>query len=166
MNKFSFRSLCSLVGLHVSDPKLKAFGTQDMRRTEYLGFLEYCEQGVSLVFTEGGMLGVKDSSFAKDLFLTGVHFYSAGRDGYNQYEGELPNGIAFGQTRDEVLKKLGPPAESGGGGTSKVLNRSIPHWVKYTQDNNIILHAEFGANEGLELITLYMADPKGRIQLI
>ena len=71
MNRFSLQKLSRLLELQLSDPRLEAFGTPNIKRSEYLGFLEYPEQGVSLAFTEGEMCGVKDRSLAKELFLTG-----------------------------------------------------------------------------------------------
>jgi len=54
-------------------------------------------------------------SFRNDLrddrayVLDGVFSYSEGKDGYTEYRGALPSGISFSNSRDDILRLMGPP---------------------------------------------------------
>lgn len=41
--------------------------------------------------------------------VEGCFFYAGGTEGYERFPGELPHGIAFGDGRDALVEKLGPP---------------------------------------------------------
>jgi hypothetical protein len=60
-------------------------------------------------------LGLSVSLDARGTTLNAILLYAQGVDGYGQYRGELPSGLAFGQRRKDVEKNLGSPVRSAGG---------------------------------------------------
>jgi hypothetical protein len=81
---------------------------------------------------------------------TCVQFFGAGKDpAYHPYAGELPCGVRFGNSRDNVRTTMGPPVRSSDGGATV---SGIEHrpWdlfardglrvhLEYTEDCNCIL---------------------------
>jgi hypothetical protein len=56
--------------------------------------------GLSFVFDDGGRVDT-------------VHLHAEGHDGYAAYHGEMPLGVRFGASRDDVHAARGAPATSG-----------------------------------------------------
>jgi hypothetical protein len=73
-------------------------------------FYNWKSKGLSLSFVRGK--------------LVYIVLYAKGADGFKQYAGELPLGLAFSDTREMVEANLGPPRTSGGGGV-------IEFWAEY-----------------------------------
>jgi hypothetical protein len=71
----------------------------------------YEDKGISLRFDDMGN-------------LSAIFLYSEGADGYRQYQGKLPKGLAFQDIRKDIEEKLGSPEKSGGGGV-------IRFWSQY-----------------------------------
>jgi hypothetical protein len=107
------------VGKTLGDPAVKALlDDQQIRERPALPeddnstYVERRERGYSLIWVE--QPHVKNPAYRRPgrdvLVLVGCHFYDEGYQGYNQYGGELPNGLAFGDAREAALRKLGGSA--------------------------------------------------------
>jgi hypothetical protein len=88
----------------------------------------------------------------KELYVAAFHLHRSGHEGYTGYSGQLPNGLALGDPEGEVLRKMGRPLETGGGGVSKLLGGPVPHWFRYPLGDNI-LHVQLDAAGRVELVT-------------
>ncbi len=106
----SLLSLGSLLSLRAGDPALK-------------------KAGVEFRFEKESWVSRDEGPLRGPWVLTEVGVYAAGHEGYKQYAGELPRGITFESTREEVRKALGEPVESGGGNRFGAL--VFPEWDRY-----------------------------------
>lgn len=116
--------LLSYLGLPGSNQKLIEYmGTLGvdlqnemfLERDEYGSFdgfdayIERPNEGYCLVFTdEAEFLGKGDQPAGiGELYFSTVFFYSEGKDNYSEYKEELPFGLTFRDTREDVIDKLG-----------------------------------------------------------
>lgn len=78
----------------------------------YRAYLEKQNDGISFVFTdEAQYLNKENQAIGKGpLYFTGVFLYAEGKDGYSQFNGVIPKGIVFSDTREKLVEKLGPPS--------------------------------------------------------
>ena len=85
--------------------------------------------------------------------LVSVFLYSKQKEqGYSQYTLPLPLGISFGQSKPDLLRRIGNPSASGGG--KKGVFGYIPEWIKY-EKGRYSLHIEFANETGLiQMVTL------------
>lgn len=114
-------------------------GGRVIARNAHLGFLEFVEAGVSMVFAEAPW--VVPSSEIDDpriLRVSAFHFHREGHEGYCGYPGNLPGGVLLGEPEAELVRKLGPPTAVGGGGIGSVLKRPIPRWTRYASAASIL----------------------------
>jgi len=76
---------------------------------QYRAYIERPKDGYCLIFTdEAYFLGKPNHQIgAGELFYAGIFFHSEGKDGYSQYQGSLPFGLLFSDTRADVINKLG-----------------------------------------------------------
>ena len=155
--KFSFERMRGLLGRDaedsavvdiIEDPKL-------IERSEYLGYVELKNDGISVMFKGAALADDQDREILR---VSALHLHRKGHEGYSQYPGELPNGISFNDREDEVLRKLGRPIEAGGGGRV-VLNRTVPRWLRYSAGDSVI-HLQMDSKGRLEMVTLYPLDTK------
>jgi hypothetical protein len=126
-----------------------------IRRSAYYGFLALESDGVDVVFNEAPwVISEAEIVDPKRLYLCAFHLHRAGHSGYSQYVGKLPRGIAFGDSKTDLLKKMGDPFATGGGGMSSVPPKLlIPRWLKY-EFGEAILHLQLDGDERIEMITL------------
>jgi hypothetical protein len=155
--KFAFETLQDLLGKPADDPaviELIGFVTGQIERIEHLGYREFMEHGVSVVFKEAPwMMPPPRVSNSKMLYLDAFHFHQAGHEGHYQYAGQFPGGIVFGDTEEEAVRKLGQSTIHGGGGFSQLLKMQIPRWLKYPLRSGT-LHLQLGADGNVEMVTL------------
>lgn len=87
---------------------------------------------------------------------TAVHFYAAGREeGYQQYDGALPEGLSFASARADVRAALGEPvAHRDAGGFFPPLRHYPWDWFAY---DGIKLHFEY--DDSLSRVQLVTAMP-------
>jgi hypothetical protein len=99
-----------LLGTGISDqPTIEVFSEHGMDVSlEIVPF-----SGTFRAYIERKTAGVA-FSFRNDLredktyILDGVFSYAEGKDGYAEYRGALPSGISFRNSRDEILRLMGP----------------------------------------------------------
>jgi hypothetical protein len=70
------------------------------------------------------------------------------------YADELPDGLSFSMSRQEVRTALGAPTKSGGGTTSAVFNRVTPRWDRFDRRDSS-LHVQYNADaNAIAMVTL------------
>lgn len=154
-SKFEFNKLVGLLGRSENDPEVRSFFGKQMsniERDEFYGTLEFKPEGVDVVFQEAPWVVPSEKiTDQKELFLAAFHLHGEGHEGYQSYSGQLPNGLAIGNSEAEVLRKMGQPLKVGGGGISRLLSGVVPRWFWYPL-GDAILHVQF--------------DPKGRVEMV
>lgn len=77
---------------------------------DFDAYVEKQEFGFCLLFTdEAKFLGFSNQPIGQgELYFSTVFFYSENKDNYSEYKSDLPFGLSFNDTRQDVLKKLGP----------------------------------------------------------
>jgi hypothetical protein len=160
---FDFVQLVKLLRRSSNDLQVRNFFGQaisNIERDEYYGSLEFKTEGVEVVFREAPwVLPPAEITDPRELYLSGFHFHREGHDGYAGYSGQLPNGVAWDDVEAEIVRKMGPPSASSGGGMRPVLKRPMPRWLRYSLgDAN--LQFRFDAEDRLEMLTLFAPDPQ------
>jgi hypothetical protein len=141
-SRFEFAAIVKLLRRSENDPDVRNFFGQAMsriERDEYSGYLEFKPEGVDVIFEEAPWV-VPTEAIAdpKQLYVAAFHLHRSGHEGYTGYSGQLPNGLALGDSEGEVLRKMGRPLETGGGGVSKLLGRgrspvvSLSSWRQHS----------------------------------
>jgi hypothetical protein len=101
----------SYLGKRDDDPSVKQLLAQlgvnkppKLKRDEVDVDIELRRQGLILVFESS------EDEKSSRLYLNDVQFYSgAAGQGMDAYTGQLPKGLTFDDSRDQVLARLGPP---------------------------------------------------------
>jgi hypothetical protein len=154
--------LASLLRQPLNDDRVVAFLEAlvfKIRRSAYYGFVALEDDGVDVVFNEAPwVIPEAEITDPKRLYLSAFHLHREGHEGYAQYRGKLPNGVAFGDPKADLLNKLGEPYATGGGGMSSVPPRlPIPHWLKYKL-GEAILRFQLDDADRIEMVTLMTPD--------
>jgi hypothetical protein len=161
IDKFDLQKMQSLLRLRADDPAVIELIGHDLaviQRDAYLGWVEFKDEGISLMFAEAPwVLPAHEIRDAKALHVSAFHLHRAGHEGYSQYCRQLPNGVALDDSEGELLRKLGQPMATGGGGMSRLLKKPIPRWLKYSL-GDAILHFQLDPNNHVEMITLSTPD--------
>lgn len=162
-SKFEFNKLVALLGRSENDPEVRDFFGKymsDIERDEFYGTLEFKPEGVDVVFQEAPwVVSSEKVANPKELFLAAFHLHGEGHEGYRGYSGQLPNGLAIGNSEAEVLRKMGQPLTVGGGTMSRVLKKPVPRWFWYPL-GGAILHVQFDPKGRVEVVTPRMPDVK------
>lgn len=77
-----------------------------LKKGELYDHTKFLKQGFVLVFRES------EDPKTSQLVLADVQIFSDAEHGFKSFDGELPGGIVFSDTRAEVRKKLGKPTRS------------------------------------------------------
>jgi hypothetical protein len=154
-------SMKALLGLDAGDPAVEQFFQETaieerpvLPKGDQRAYCSETAKGFSLIFTDQAALKnpkFKDKTKKGRLLFTGCHFYSHGHENYEQFPDALPCGLAFEDTRKEVVEKLGPSswqAQQGG----KVVRERWEHKdqqlnVAYREPSGTILTVYFGIQE-------------------
>ncbi|HLX68191.1 MAG TPA: hypothetical protein VKV04_01070 [Verrucomicrobiae bacterium] len=157
----NFDHLRTLLRIRADDPtvtELTKRKANEISRVAHTGYVDLFAEGISVMFKEAAWV-VPESEITdpKTLYLDAFHFRCGGQNGYSQYKGEFPQNLAFGDSRQEIERKLGKPSAIGGGGYSKMLKKPIPYWIKYSLEKDW-LHLQLDANGNLEMVTLHVPD--------
>ncbi|WP_213803763.1 hypothetical protein [Granulicella sp. dw_53] len=154
---FSFEQLVSLLGRSENDPLVRNFfghEISNIHRDEYYGSLEFKPEGVDVVFKEAPWVVPSEKiTDPKILCVAAFHLHREGHEGFSGYSGQLPDGVALGDSETELLRKMGEPIRKGGGGTSSVLKRSIPRWFWFPV-SEAILHVQLDSTGRIDMATL------------
>lgn len=108
---------------------------------DMLGIREYYS------FYHSGILFLAESEQIEQ-----ISFYIEPKDGFFQYEGELPIDNPSCRSESDIVNLLGEPAFSGGGKHDLLLGY-MNRWVKY-EKNGYNLHVEFNENDLLSKISV------------
>ncbi len=161
--KFNFEQLVSLLRRSENDPEVRNFFGQaisSIEHDEYYGSLEFKPEGVDVVFNEAPWVVPSEKiTDPKELYLAAFHLHREGHEGYAGYSGQLPNDVALDDPEAEVLRKMGQPSTSGGGGMSTVVKGPIPRWFRYSF-GDAFLHFQLDANGRVDMATLSARDIK------
>ena len=163
MEKFQFQRVRSLLRKPADDPAvidLIARDPSEIERSAYYGFVEFKRAGVSVMFKEGQrVVPLRELRDPQTLYVAAFHFHAQNHEGYAGYQGDLPNGVALGDSENEIVSKLGPPSATGGGGVSSVLKKSIAYWLRYSLDD-AVLQFQLDDHRRVEMVTFYSPDLK------
>ena len=147
--------LCKLVGLTKEEQPLAAYlaslnsHPQTKRfADEKIYYDKYLDLGIAFMFEEPHEV------------LECIYLYAGGVQGYEEYNGNLPNSLRFADTRQDVLQRLGQPNESGGNEYVDLLNKVIPPWDNYDMEG-YILNITYGRSEERISMVAIMPLPKG-----
>jgi hypothetical protein len=160
-SRFEVGDMLKLLRRSENDREIRNFfgpAMSSIKRDEYYGSLEFKPEGVEAVFREAPwVLPAAEIADPKMLYLSAFHMHRDGHEGYSGYSGQLPNGVALGDTEVELIRKMGQPAVTGGGAMSTVLKRPVPRWLRYLlSDDN--LQFQLDANGRIEMATLSAPD--------
>ena len=162
---FSFQKLVSLLGRSVNDPVVKNFfgpEISNIERDEYYGSLEFKPEGIDVVFEEAPWIVPSERvTDPKLLHIAAFHMHREGHEGFAGYPGQLPNGVALGDSETELLRKMGKPIRTEGDGASSLLDQPVPRWFWFAM-GAAILHFQLDASGKVDMVTLQMP----RIKLI
>ena len=160
--KFEFEYLRSLLRRPLDDLPVLSFIGGDpsvVERDDYYGSVLFNDAGVDMVLNEAPfVLPAAEVTDPTKLYVCAFHFHRQGHEDFEQYGGELPGGVLFGESEADVRRRLGDPSKEGGGGTSPVLQRPIGRWIQYVLDHDALLHLQFDKLGTVEMVTLQSAD--------
>lgn len=141
-----------MLGHAIDEPDIKSalesFGIDigveiKLPEDEYTAYLERKADGYCFVFTDEAMfLNISDQRVGEGpLFFSGVFFYAEGKDGYSRYKGDLPVGLDFSFTRNEILNGLGQPTAQRMRDDGSIIGDrwELPNYfvsVTYSKNNN------------------------------
>jgi hypothetical protein len=125
----------------------------EINRAEQLAFWNCPAKGVSIALNDELYVLSKATEFFKDgpLLIVGIHFYSEGYEGYHAYEGELPGGVRFGDSKEAVRNKLGVSSKNGGG--NKAVGRVWPYWDRYDFPDYSV-RVQYDSKSRVDMVTL------------
>jgi hypothetical protein len=153
---FEFEKLVTLLGRSENDAEVRDFFGRQManiERDEYYGMLEFKPDGLDVVFQEAPwVVSAEKVTDPKELYLAAFHLYRDGYNGFVGYRGKLPNNLVFGDPEHEVLRKMGQPIKTGGGGMSRVTKGVVPRWFWFPL-GEAILHIQLDENGRVEMAT-------------
>lgn len=151
MKKIVFLILISLVSCKKENDKLENLIGKDINSKEFQNYINTLDESPKIsrhldryfyIFKDIGI----DFSFTETDTIQAIFLYSEGADDRRQFNGQLPFGISFGDTRKIVERKIGPPDENNGNdiinfySTWNDKNISISYKSKDSQDMNNKIH--------------------------
>src|SRR5262245_3141816 len=104
------------------DPQVIAFGVR--------GTKSQVDDRYHQIYTAAGI----EFGANRDQVVGDIHLFTEGYQGFHGYQGQLPQGIDFSDSRKKVRRKLGPPAWAGGGPTGSIKIIKIPPMDTYDLD--------------------------------
>ena len=161
MPNFLFSNLVGMLRSSTLEPDVREFLELEDRmivRDEYYGSIEYIDDGVEVVFKEAPwVVPPTEMKNKADLYISAFHMHRDGHDGYSGFVGPLLGGVMINDTENDIIRKVGQPDSVGGGSFSKLMNRTIPFWMKYSIENDI-LNLQLDDNRRLEMATVFAPD--------
>jgi hypothetical protein len=80
-----------------------------------------------------------------------------GLEGYPEYPGALPGGLAFGDLRKSVRRKLGKPSGSGGGAPAS--GAASAEWDRIDREGHSV-RVQYDKAGAAEQVTLFRSSPE------
>lgn len=131
----------------------------ELDRNHDFNYVEIREAGLEVVFGPAArVVPAGELTDLREPRLIAFHFHRAGHEGYSPYIGAMPGGAALDDPEWTILRKLGAPASSGGGGTSS-RGAWTPYWIKY-QIGTDSLRFQSDRKGGVEMATLIAPDAR------
>lgn len=138
--------ITDLLGQRYADLRASSALGQGMPEAESIGDQSYVSlpaQGVSLVLLDNDRVGV-------------IQMHGAGHEGFAQFAGDVPGGIAFAMSRSQIRQLLGTPDRHGEKQKVPVLGDK-PAWDNYLIDG-MRVHVEYTlTGQSVQLISLAAA---------
>jgi hypothetical protein len=137
--------LPELLGMNLKDVAnskyVRSFGpVPEIRVIDNRSYLSLLTAGISFTANADGRVGA--------LFL-----HSEGHEQFHQFMSDMPDGLAFSDSRSKVRSKFGQPSESGGGQVDRITGK-IPYWDLFDRKSYFI-HVEYSdGQDKVILITL------------
>lgn len=154
--------LIALLGVKYASPDcqraLEPLGSVELSKfpDSYIGHLDYPSIGLAIVLQEGEWLPkLASPEEGKDLFVAAFMCFGPRDADHSRFSGELPEALQFGLSSASVVKLLGQPTRSGGGGKSQL--GEVPQWLVFSRGSYAI-HCQFGTDGELELVTVQLSD--------
>ncbi|MQP66285.1 hypothetical protein GE253_13135 [Niveispirillum sp. SYP-B3756] len=159
---FRFGRMSKLLRKPVTDPEVIALANISddvVNKSAHSGFINFKNIGLTIMLKEAPwVINYYKPGDETVLYVDGIHFYSEGYEEHAKYSEEMPHGLNFGDTKDDVLKKMGEPYSTGGGNYVKLLNKNSPMWIKYMIGDDV-LHIQINNDERVDLVSLSVITP-------
>lgn len=144
-------SLLAILGKPSTDRTVEDFVRSNgpapvMSVVENYGHLEFPHLGIDVTFKQKTRKG--------PFFFYGVHLYSSGHQGYQEYRGHLLAGLAFGTSSEDIWSEITSVFGESCFAVSRSPNTAQCKWVRYDFDKWTV-HFQFNTHGGAELITLF-----------
>lgn len=152
-------ALFETVGQPIDTPPVCALIGQsppNLVRSAFLGYLDYTNDGYTLVFTESRECKKPvDIERPSRLILTGGHFYREGQEGHREYRGRMPNDVRFGASSEQVDGAFGPPVAKGGGVNDPAVRYRINAWRRYIYKNTFCQY-QFDVYDKMQMLSVFI----------
>lgn len=132
----------TFLGKRLDEPAVARFLSS---RRDQLDLSSYPDASVYHALKAEGICILAESGSISTVFL-----YSEGHEKYHQYQGRLPAGLRFTDTREEVIARLGSPSLSGAADIT-------PVWDKYYRET-WSLHISYRESGSILMVTLMSAE--------
>lgn len=111
-------------------------------------YVNIAKAGVSLLFESESYMSAKHHvGFPSEApVLTAIFVYGPGGEAFSAYEGDLPGGLLFSDSREGAISKLGNSAKFNPDRHSEfwALTGRIRFFVRYAKDRESIERVQFG----------------------
>ncbi len=131
----------------------------EVNRSGDFNYVEFKGEGLEVVLGAAArVVPASEIADPQELRLIAFHLHRADHEGYSAYRGALPGGVTWDDEEWSVLRTLGAPASSGGGGVSTTEPGGwIPYWIKYQIGSNT-LRFQSDRRGFVEMVTLMAPD--------
>src|SRR6266436_197135 len=156
--KFSFEHLSGLLRMPADQLEVVELierPPEHIKIFTYQCYVEFKAHGISVMFKQAPcVIPSSEVTNPEALYLDAFHLHRQDHEGYSQYRGALPGGVAFGDSLEQIVRKLGEPVTTGGGGASIILKKPVPYWVRYSLGPNECIQFQFDDDGNMEMATL------------
>lgn len=160
VSALEFADLIDLLRRPVTDEKVGGLlGSRlaTLKRVGEFGYVNFREHGLEIAFSEAPRVipanAITDPTFLR---VCAFHLHREGHEGFAAYRGKLPNGVALDEPEWSILRKMGEPTWSGGGGVDST-GSTIPYWIRYCLGDDY-LRFQSDRSGHVEMITMMAPD--------
>ncbi|WP_143271164.1 MULTISPECIES: hypothetical protein [unclassified Azospirillum] len=159
---FRFDRMSKLLRKPVTDPEVAALSNiadNGLNKSAHVGFMNFNNHGLSIMLKEAPwVINNYEPGDENTMYVDSIHFYSDGYEKNAKYSEEMPHNLNFGDTKDDVLRKMGEPYSAGGGNYVKLLKKNAPMWIKYMIGDDV-LHIQLNNDDRVDLVSLSVTTP-------